>query len=522
MNTRIADRGGRLGAALHAGRELLKNPRTIGAVTLAVLALGGFLRLNRYLFNRSLFLDEAYIASSVLSRDFAGLAEPLDYFQVAPVGWISAVKLATELFGMSERALRLVPLLSGLASLGLLYPLARQFLSPLGSLAACLFLAVSDPAIQWSVMVKPYSTDLLISLVFLLLATRVSWRDLTARSTVALACLGALALWFSFPAAFVLAAVGGYGLVSSGAPSHRSRLVPLAVIGLVWAVSFALLRSATLSHVFENGFQFDAWGQYLVGLPRLDAQGITAQVDLLGEVFEDPLGLSPPGAGEVVFLLGLAAGLAAMPSQAALLLAPVTLAYLASVAGVYPFHGRLLLFSVPGFFIFIAGGLEQVFRKLKGLGWLAGAVLLFVLAFTPLRLGISRGLNPRPLEEVRPVTQHVLSNYRSGDAIYVYYGAEPTWKYYLNLAGAAGIQYDAGGRERENPEKYAEEIARYRGQARLWLVISHVYSGGLGNEGTLILGAARCLGTEIERYLQPGAQAYLYDMTRPSQDCQGT
>jgi hypothetical protein len=522
MRARIADRGGQLGAGLHAGRELLKSPKTIRALTLAVLALGGILRLNRYLYNRSLFLDEAYIASNVLNRNLVQLTESLDYNQVAPLGWMALVRLATDFFGISEPALRLVPLLSGLGSLALFYLLAKRYLAPTGALVACVLLATTDPAIQWSVMVKQYSTDLLFAVAILLLTTRADWRALSPTSTATLASLGAISIWFSFPAVFVLVGVGAYGLMSSGLLRRQALQARMAVIGVVWFISFTALYFLSLRTTMENEFLQDYWGQRFIQLPTANVREIAAQSDVLYDVFRDPVGVPPEGGSLVVFLVGVAGCLMVAPNEGILLLVPVVSAYFASAAEIYPFSGRLLLFAVPSFHILIAAGVEQIARGVRRLGWLPVAAMISVLLFTPMRLGISRGLNPRPLEEMRPVTAHVLSEYRPGDAIYIYYGAEPAWKYYLKLFGAMEVPYDAGTRERENPGRYREEILRYRGQARLWLVFSHVYSSGLGNEESLILDAAQCLGTELEVNEHYGAQSYLYDMTRPSMECGGS
>jgi len=520
LRARLSSLSDPLGIALRRVRASVSSPSVLRAMTVAVLALGGYLRLNRYIDNRSLFLDEAYIASSVLSRDIVDLAKPLDYDQVAPFGWLALVKLATELFGISEPALRLVPLLSGLVSLALFYPLARRFLSHRGALIACTLMAATDPAIHWSVMVKPYSTDLLLAIAFLLLATRVNWQRLSPGSTAYLAGLGALALWFSNSAAFVLAAVGVYGLVSSGVDRSRGKRVHVAAIGAVWIISFGALYFASLHAAIQNEFLRDYWRQRLVQLPTFDAERIAAQLALLQGVFNDPVGLPPETGGALVFLIGLAVYLMATPLEGGLLLAPVAIAYLASAAGIYPFWGRLLLFTVPSFHILIAAGVEQIFHGVRRLGWIAVAGLMLVLLFVPLRLGISRGVNPRPLEEMRPVTAYVLREYERGDAIYVYYGAEPAWKYYLKLFGATDIHYVEGIKAREDPQKYNEEISQFEGQKRVWLVFSHVHQGGLGSEESLILRRARCLGTEIDIHEDFGAHAYLFDMTRPSTECE--
>ena len=81
------------------------------------------LRLRQYLTGRSLWADEAMLALNIVTRDFAGMFQPLDYDQGAPIGFLLVEKLFHALLGKHELALRLFPLLVGLISLWLFYRL---------------------------------------------------------------------------------------------------------------------------------------------------------------------------------------------------------------------------------------------------------------------------------------------------------------------------------------------------------------------------------------------------------------
>ena len=89
------------------------------------LALGVILRLVRALQNYPMWCDETMLAANLLDRSWTQLAQPLDYRQVCPVGYLLLEWLAVRLLGFSELSLRLVPLCGSLASVPVFYLLSR-------------------------------------------------------------------------------------------------------------------------------------------------------------------------------------------------------------------------------------------------------------------------------------------------------------------------------------------------------------------------------------------------------------
>jgi hypothetical protein len=82
-----------------------------------LISIGIVLRLIQYMINRSLWLDESFLALNIINRSFEQLFMPLDYGQVAPVGFLMVERLNVQLFGNNEYSLRLLPLIAGICSL---------------------------------------------------------------------------------------------------------------------------------------------------------------------------------------------------------------------------------------------------------------------------------------------------------------------------------------------------------------------------------------------------------------------
>ena len=105
-------------------------PRAAERIAWGFVAIGMLLRLRQFLFDRSLWLDETFVALNIIHRSPAELLKPLDYNQGAPIGFLFLEKLATVSLGSSEMALRLLPFACGIVSIFLFKAVADRFLRP--------------------------------------------------------------------------------------------------------------------------------------------------------------------------------------------------------------------------------------------------------------------------------------------------------------------------------------------------------------------------------------------------------
>src|ERR1700722_20601703 len=163
------------------------------------MLLGAALRFRQYLANRSLWLDEAMLSLNIVHRSFAQLWQPLDHKQGAPVGFLGIEKWAVTMFGTSEYALRLFPLLAGIVSIVLFYLLARRVVRSMAVPLALALFALSPTLIYYASEVKQYSSDVAVALLLVYLAV--------TKRILLLGICGAVAIWFSHPAVFVLGGI---------------------------------------------------------------------------------------------------------------------------------------------------------------------------------------------------------------------------------------------------------------------------------------------------------------------------
>ena len=168
-----------------------------------IVALGIAIRLAVYLYNRGFWQDEASLALNVVDMSFGQLLGRLNNDQVAPPLFLLISKLLSQLLGLSEYSLRLIPLISGCATLCLLARLTLRLVPRFLGLCIISVYALGYSHIDYATNFKQYASDELSAMLVLCVA--FSWVRLsTGFRYVAAATLPAL-LWLSYTSGFVLA-----------------------------------------------------------------------------------------------------------------------------------------------------------------------------------------------------------------------------------------------------------------------------------------------------------------------------
>ena len=134
-----------------------------------IIAFGIAMRLIQYLANRSLWADEAVLALNIVNRSYLELLQPLDYDQGAPIGFLMVEKLAVQILGNNEYALRLFPFVCGIGSLFLFYELGKKLIPKSAVIISLALFASLQYLVYYSAELKQYSSDVAIALFLYLL-----------------------------------------------------------------------------------------------------------------------------------------------------------------------------------------------------------------------------------------------------------------------------------------------------------------------------------------------------------------
>jgi 4-amino-4-deoxy-L-arabinose transferase-like glycosyltransferase len=125
----------------------------------------------------SLWLDEAWVANSILSPSWKEMFYYPRWLQPTPPLFLALVRLLAKVLGPSEPALRLLPWLAGLMAIPVLAIALRKLFSPASALCGTSLVIVNFWAVKHSQQVKQFGVDVLACALIVLLVTRYCHRS---------------------------------------------------------------------------------------------------------------------------------------------------------------------------------------------------------------------------------------------------------------------------------------------------------------------------------------------------------
>jgi len=468
-----------------------------------MVAVGAVLRIRLYLANRSLWSDEARLALNLVDRSFAGLWQPLDWRQGAPVGFLMLQKSVICLLGSSEYALRLIPLLCGIASLVWFYFLAKKILDPGAVLVGLAMMSLSKGLIDYSAEVKQYSMDVLVALVILAATVRCFQVDAPGdkrRGLVVWGVLSAILLWFSNPVVFVIAGTGIVLMVSNRRDARLIAAGGAAFAGASFAVDYFLV----LRPLHQSAYLYEFWQQGGF-MPRpINFRAIRWVWKAYLLAFRTPGGFKLPVFTPLVFLIGVVKLSARNRWLAAVLLLPTLAALAAGALGEYPYLHRLILFVLPMLFLVSAVGLQTLWEIVQGPQWLAIVVVSAAFFGGAVVADVKAVISPERTEEIKPVLSYLQGHRKEGEMIDVFWAAEPAVRYYAGRFGLGAGEFrviadtDAAG--------FAGEVQR-SSAGGVWIVLTHRSD----EERHTIVDLLDHVGKRVYGISAPGADVECYD-----------
>lgn len=348
--------------------------RTLARLALYLVIINLVWRCVRYALGFPIWGDEAFVAMNLLNRGFAGMIAPLEYAQIVPLGFLWGELAVTRVLGISEWALRLLPFLMGLLSMVVFWRWAGKILDTRTALLAVAVFAASYYPVRHATELKPYSGDLLMSLVLIWLGWAVYQRPDRLGRWALLMVTAAAGVWLSYPSVFV---AGGVGLLLSYLAARRRSAALTGLwlaYGLCTVASFAVMYfayarpHAAAAWPADAPWTIDTWGD---GFPPL-ARPLRLPLWLLdvhtGNMLAYPVGGVNGGSAltSVLVLIGIVSIWRTRRALLLLLLGPLAFALVAAAMHVYPYgtSARFTLYMAPAFCLLAGVGLMSAIKTL--------------------------------------------------------------------------------------------------------------------------------------------------------------
>lgn len=433
---------------------------------IAIIVISAFVQL---FLSRSLWLDEAMLARSIVRYDYGALSGPLLYGQVAPLFFLYIEKAFVLLVEPDDLALRIFPLICYVLSIYFLFKLSMVlFKDRFLSVLSCVFFCLSPFIFSYSSECKQYMSDVCVCLII----TYVVQSYLIKRNFTYpfVALIGTVSIFFSNIAMLTLAINGLLILLDA---IKRKSFKELVVISLAWAASFGLYFILMIYHNPAKDNMITYWSSHLGFLSH---DYFSTQWKLFFD--ENILGAYSQNffsrRGLLFFSIGSIAYLFYQKKYkiVILLIGPVILHLVLSYFQAYPFSGRLTLYLLPDLIIVICFGITEILSRLSKY---FNGVAYYLIIPGCLFLGYRFYLHfPKEVEEMKKSVGFMNANRKPGDIVYVSYNAIPVFNTYQDMKDEKFHNPVVTGLDLDRTEEYAtngKQLDSLHG--RVWYIFSH-------------------------------------------------
>lgn len=336
-----------------------------------VAIAGIILRTRAYLSDRSLWLDESFLALNFRDRSLAQMSfATLEYSQVAPLGFLTSVEFVSMYGDLTDLSLRLSPFLFGCSTvLVALSVSCRLFIKNSARLVFLLLISFSPSLVYYSQELKQYSAEVFAAMLSLYLLT--NWGQ---NRVIRDGFIGGLIVLLAIPGPLLLISVA---VAASVFISDSPKLATIArgigarattfgiwlVFGLVHLLHLTSQSTpesrATTTKFWANAGGFppgDGIGSYVEWLVQAQKEFIWTG---FGQASAAIPGVDGPGLTSIMIGLFLLFGLLIVNKGSVFALTSISLAIFLASLNLYPSSGRVWLYLIPSVAILLANILEM-------------------------------------------------------------------------------------------------------------------------------------------------------------------
>lgn len=412
-------------------------------IVICIIVFGIILRLKGLILNPSMWHDECALAWNVRFKSFTELFGILRFMQMGPPMFLVSSKVFINIFGYSEIVYRLVPFISGSASIVLFYFLSKKcFQTKLAIIMALILFSINVPLINYSFEFKPYEIDVFLTILSFLIFINLYKRfgETKVIELILYAAYFVICPWFSIVSVFTVAG----GFLSLIIRNFRTNFKNIFLFLLPVAVSYLIFLKNYVITNYNDSTGKSMLSYWASGFLNRDFS------NFLSLIIENIKYLFYPAQFVLLILILIASGVILFFKEkinnfievfAYSFLFIMIFAYF----HIYPFQGRLTLYLMPIIIILIVKSLDYVHYSKK-----MRSVLILAL-FLPLL--ISQLSNAVYFIKTKTVSRHefpresmqfMVNNLKKDDIIFVNGASNTEFAFYSPYYNIPNKVYHAG------------------------------------------------------------------------------
>lgn len=397
-------------------------------VSYIVIALGIYLRINQYLLNRSLWLDECFFAFSIFDNDGLNNLHLQKYNQFSPLIFIFIEKFITTIFGHSEYALRLFPLICGILSIILFYKLLKKFYNGFALIIPLFLFSFSSQLIYFSSETKQYSSDVLTTIILILIGLKFQDKNTSQKTKKLITALSVFCIFFSITSVFTLTATTIYFFIEYFISNKKPNIKEIIIFTFSWVSSFTAYIIYWNDTIFPQNTSLHRFWQYGYISEKFSA------LQILKDAF-NYIELQDFNFDLWIIIIGIVSLLIRKKSLGMYLILPIVFLTISSFLKFYPASQRLILFSIPIVFLILGECIDFITSSKIIAMKIWGIILVLIFSLLQIDTYISSLRQNMTKENIKYCLGYINKNKHPEDIIFLQHFSQYAFKYYAKDYG---------------------------------------------------------------------------------------
>jgi hypothetical protein len=479
-----------------------------------IIGIGVILSLFQYLSNRSLWLDESYLALNLIKRNYLELLKPLDNEQIAPILFLFINKFIASLFNYSEYGLRLLSLICFWVAIYFFYLITKILFNNYRSRIIALLLFISNLSILfYSSEFKQYMMDVLMCSILYFLSLR--YPNNIRKNYIVLSLAGVLSVFLSNITPIIFLSCGVYLFINT-LTVNKQELKYLFLVFSIWFFSFLTYYLFFIHNHPSTNFMREYWGNENAFLPQnfFSKEFYVFLLQKFSSIYNWFFGYNHWGflLFQVLIFYGFYAIILKKDwGLLFLVMLPLFTHLCLSSFKMYPFDHRLILYSFPLLILLVTIGIDRAINKAKKKLAIALVVVIF---YCSIGFFIVKTCLNMPLErsEVKKCLSYLNDNIQKDDIVYFSFLSRYPIEYYseTTIPEILNHRLIIGKSIYNNPDEYLVDIKQLKG--RVWFVFLDFIYVEKNNKDILESYLLNNNIRQLDHYKEVGVSVFLVDI----------